>query len=113
VMFMMNPAGLNPMSMVHQHGLAIGAGLVTFAGLGAFALSVDLPSRPLPAGAEVTAPLGRELLGPSMLVFESAGVTLLATMICAVVLSSRSGRFGPSDAGSVPPSIDPTAQEKS
>ncbi|MCG6941654.1 MAG: NADH-quinone oxidoreductase subunit J [Thiohalocapsa sp.] len=111
VMFMMNPAGLNPMVMVHQHGLAIVAGLVTFAGLSAFALSLDLPDRPLPGGAEVIAPLGRELLGPSMLVFESAGVTLLATMLCVVILSSRSGRFGPSDLGSVPPAVDPAIEE--
>ena len=27
VVFMMNPAGLNPMSMVHQHGLSIAAGV--------------------------------------------------------------------------------------
>lgn len=112
VMFMMNPAGLNPMVMVHQHRLAVAAGLATFAGLSAVALSMDLPSRPLPPDAEVIAPLGRELLGPSMLVFESAGVTLLATMICSVVLSSRSGRFGPSDQGAVPPPIEPPKEEE-
>jgi len=107
VMFMMNPAGLNPMNMVHQHGLAIAAGVITFVGLSALALAVDLPAQPLPAATAVIPRLGHELLGDSMLVFESAGVTLLATMICSVILSSRSGRFGPSDIGSVPPPLDP------
>ena len=53
--------------------------------------------------------LGIELLGDSMLVFESAGVALLATMIGAVVLSSRSGRYGAADAGSLPPPLSRAA----
>lgn len=105
VMFMMNPAGLNPMSMVHQHGFAVAAGLLAFAGLSAAALLSDLPSQPVPEGAEVVRDLGRELLGPSMLIFETAGVTLLATMIGSVVLSARSGRYEDSDTGSVPPGL--------
>ncbi|RKF12602.1 NADH-quinone oxidoreductase subunit J [Roseovarius spongiae] len=107
VMFMMNPAGLNPMVMVHQHRFAVVAGIVAFAGLTAAALLSDLPSRPVPESAEVVRALGHELLGPSMLIFETAGVTLLATMIGAVVLSARSGRYGDSDAGSVPPGLTP------
>jgi len=45
-----------------------------------------------------------------MLIFETAGVTLLATMVGAVVLSSRPGRFGDSDAGAVPPGLQPGGQ---
>lgn len=107
VMFMMNPAGLNPMVMVHQHRFSIAAGIVAFAGLSAAVLLSDLPAQPVPEGAEVVRDLGHELLGPSMLIFETAGVTLLATMIGAVVLSARSGRYGASDAGSVPPGLAP------
>ena len=33
VMYMMNPAGLNPMWMVHQHRVAVVAGVVSFVGL--------------------------------------------------------------------------------
>ena len=53
-----------------------------------------LPSRPLVDGSAVIHDLGIELLGDSMLIFESAGVTLLAAMIGSVILSSRNGRFG-------------------
>ena len=42
-----------------------------------------------------------------MLVFETAGVTLLATMVCAVVLSSSRGRFGDGYDGSVAPPLEP------
>ncbi|TDL78096.1 NADH-quinone oxidoreductase subunit J [Palleronia sediminis] len=107
VMFMMNPAGLNPMSMVHQHRFAAITGGTAFAGLVAAVLLSDLPANPVPPEAEAVRDLGRELLGPSMLIFETAGVTLLATMIGAVVLSARSGRYGESDAGSVPPGLTP------
>lgn len=105
VMFMMNPAGLNPMNMVHQPRLAAGAGAAAFLGLSAAALSTDFPLRPVPDTARVIHDLGRELLGDSMLVFETAGVTLLATMVATVVLSSRGGRFGPASEGSLPPPL--------
>lgn len=105
VMFMMNPAGLNPMTMVHQHRLSIGAGVLAFLGLGAAILLTPLPRDPVGAQADVVAQLGHELLGPSMLIFETAGVTLLATMVGAVILSSRQGRYGAADAGSRPPGL--------
>lgn len=105
VMFMMNPAGLNPMSMVHQHRLSIGAGALAFAGLAAAVLAAPLPHDPVDADADVVARLGHELLGPSMLIFETAGVTLLATMVGAVILSSRQGRYGMADDGSRPPGL--------
>ena len=38
-----------------------------------------------------------------MLVFQTAGVTLLATMIAAIAISSARGRFGAADEGSVEP----------
>ena len=106
VMFMMNPAGLNPMMMVHQHRLSIGAGIFAFVGLTAAILFTDLPSNPVDPASPVIHDLGIELLGNSMLIFETAGVTLLATMVGAVVLSSRSGRFGPADQGSRPPGLE-------
>jgi NADH:ubiquinone oxidoreductase subunit 6 (subunit J) len=105
VAFMMNPAGLNPMVMVHQHRLSIAAGALAWLGLSAAALTADLPADPVPADRAVVADLGHELLGPSMLVFETAGVTLLAAMVGAVILSSRSGRYGPADEGSRPPGL--------
>jgi len=107
VMFMMNPAGLNPMSMVHQPRLAAGAGGVAFVALAGMALVADFPEPATAVTADPVADLGTELLGDSMLVFESAGVALLATMIGVVVLSARTGRFGPADDGSRPPGLVP------
>ena len=107
VMFMMNPAGLNPMSMVHQQRTAIAAGAVLFAGMTAAVLVSDLPSSPVPLDKDVVRDLGFELLGDSMLIFETAGVTLLATMVATVVLSSRRGRFGDADEGARPPGLEP------
>jgi NADH:ubiquinone oxidoreductase subunit 6 (subunit J) len=103
VMFMMNPAGLNPMTMVHQHRTAVVAGVVSFLGLAAVGVLADFPQRPVPAGTPVTAELGTELLGDSMLVFETAAVALLATMIGAVAIASRRGRYGDAQEGSAPP----------
>ncbi|CAN5562225.1 hypothetical protein BH20ACT2_BH20ACT2_18900 [soil metagenome] len=107
VMFMMNPAGLNPMTMVHQHRSAKIAGVVSFAGLALVGLVAEFPDRPLPADAEPTTELGEELLGDSMLLFEAAGVTLLATMIGSIAVASRRGRYGDADEGSLPPPLDP------
>jgi NADH-quinone oxidoreductase subunit J len=107
VMFMMNPAGLNPMDMVHQPRVAAVAGAVVTGGLAAVAVLGTFPARVLDTAAPTIRQLGVELLGPSMLVFQSAGVTLLATMVCAVILSSRRGRHGDALDGSVAPPLDP------
>ncbi len=107
VMFMMNPAGLNPMSMVHQPRVAAAAGVAAAVGIGAVAVAAEFPDAPLEAGRDTIAELGAELLGPSMLVFESAGVTLLATMVCAVILSSARGRYGDGYEGSLAPPLEP------
>ena len=107
VMFMMNPAGLNPMNMVHLPRIAVIAGGVVFALLVGVALLAQFPHQPVPAQVDPLSSLGSELLGDSMLVFESAGVALLATMIGAIVLSGSRGRFGQADVGSQPPGLTP------
>lgn len=108
VMYMMNPAGLNPMWMVHQHRVAAAAGLAAFIALAGVPFLADFPNTPVSQPREATAELGTELLGNSMLVFQTAGVTLLATMIGAIVLASRRGRFGDAEDDSVEPSLEPT-----
>ncbi len=110
VMFMMNPAGLNPMNMVHQHRTAIIAGVGAFLGLAAVGVFGEFPARPLLDASQVTADLGVELLGDSMMVFETAGVALLATMIGSIALAAHRGRFGPADEGSEPPALVPEAE---
>lgn len=107
VMFMMNPAGLNPMVMVHQHRTAIVAGVVAFLAIAGTALATTFPDRPAVRTAQATAQLGSELLGRSMLIFETAGVALLATMIGAVAVASHRGRFGQADEGSEEPPLQP------
>ena len=106
VMFMMNPAGLNPMTMVHQHRSAKIAGVVSFLGLALVGLVAEFPDRPRTSTADPTAELGFELLGDSMLIFETAGVTLLATMIGSIAVASKRGRFGDAEDGSAPPALD-------
>ena len=109
VMFMMNPAGLNPMMMVHQHRTSIVAGVVAFLGLAAVGVFGAFPVAPALPAPDTTARLGRELLGDSMLIFETAGVALLATMIGAIAIASRRGRYGTADDGSVEPPADPAS----
>ena len=107
VMFMMNPAGLNPMFMVHQHKTSIAAGTGSFLMLSAAVLLTDFPVAPAQDTVNATEQLGTELLGESMLVFETAGVALLATMIGAVAIASRRGRFGDAQDGSIEPALQP------
>ena len=107
VMFMMNPAGLNPMNMVHQDKVAALVGVIGFSALTAVAVFGNFPSRPAPAELDPVVSLGKELLGDSMLIFESAGITLLATMIGVVAMSSHRGRYGEANEGSVPPGLEP------
>ena len=111
VMFMMNPAGLNPMAMVHQNRVAAVAGLVAFLALSGVALLADLPDRPASDPTVATEELGIELLGDSMLVFQTAGVTLLSTMIGVVAITSRKGRYGVAEDGSVEPPLQPDEED--
>jgi NADH:ubiquinone oxidoreductase subunit 6 (subunit J) len=103
VAFMMNPAGLNPMTMVHRNSVAIVAGVVSFLAIAALGLFARFPVAKAPGGVDPTRRLGVELLGDSMLVFQTAGVTLLAAMIAAIAISSARGRYGDADEGSVEP----------
>ena len=107
VIFMMNPAGLNPMTMVHQHRAAVAAGAASFVALASVGLVAEFPDRPAEPDAPATAELGEELLGESMLIFETAGVPLLATMIGAIALATRRGRFGDAHPTSLPPDLEP------
>jgi len=107
VMYMMNPAGLNPMWMVHQHRTSAIVGVLTFIALSGAVLLADFPDQAAARPEEATADLGLELLGDSMLVFQTAGVALLSAMIGAVVLTGPRGRYGDAEAGSIEPSLEP------
>jgi NADH:ubiquinone oxidoreductase subunit 6 (subunit J) len=86
VMYMMDPGGLGEMDMTHQHRAAITAGAigggvalaaVLLVDWGQVADTADSPSTQLRG-------LGFELMERSMLLFETAGVTILVAMIATV-----------------------------
>lgn len=89
VMYMMDPGGLGQMEMAHQKRVARGAGLV--GGLAALGVVVLAPWGPIavhaPGAAAQLVGLGIELLGRSMLLFETAGVTILVAMIAATTVA--------------------------
>ncbi|WP_165990330.1 NADH-quinone oxidoreductase subunit J [Streptomyces sp. YIM 98790] len=94
VAYMMNPAGLMPMSMVHNRygAAAIAAGV--FLALAAGVLLVDWPDRPAgEAPADTTFQVGEALMGPQMLTMTVFGLVLLSTMVAAIVLATARGRY--------------------
>ena len=93
VMYMMNPAGLMPMSMVHNGRRALAIAVGTFVALAAGILAVPWPARRGAAPADVTRSLGEALMGGKMLVMMVLGLALFATMVATVTLSARRGRY--------------------
>jgi NADH-quinone oxidoreductase subunit J len=93
IMFMMNPGGLMPMTMVHNRRFSLVAAVGTFAALAAGVFAVDWPTRRGAPPADVTAALGQALMGEKMLVMMAAGVALFATMVAAILLATARGRY--------------------
>ena len=93
IMYMMNPAGLMPMSMFHNtKGSAVIAAVV-FVAMAAGILLVDWPTRQGEPARDLTLALGEALMGGQMLTMMTLGVTLFATIVATVVLSTRRGRY--------------------
>ena len=94
VMFMMDPGGLGGMEMTHQKRYSQAAGVIgAFAALGvAFLAGWGSPAATAPGPQEQLRGLGLDLMERSMLIFETAGVTILAAMIAAtsVAVATRS-----------------------
>jgi len=89
VMFMMDPGGLGAMEMTHQKRLSLWVGGVGL--LSALAVTVLADWGPValsvPTAAQQIELLGFELLGRSMLIFESAGLTILTAMVAATMVA--------------------------
>lgn len=93
IMFMMNPAGLMPMSMVHngRGSAAAGAGTALVLVLGVW--TVDWPTGRGDRPADTTRQLGEAIMGSHMLVMLLLGIGLFATMIAGTVLATARGRY--------------------
>jgi NADH-quinone oxidoreductase subunit J len=93
LMYMMNPAGLMPMSMRHNtRGSLLIAGC-TFVVLAIGILVVPWPERQGAPPPDVTYELGMTIMGRHMLTMITIGVALLATMIAGVMLTTGRGRY--------------------
>lgn len=93
IAYMMNPAGLMPMAMFHNRRGSLAIGLGTFALLAAGIFLAPWPHRAGAQPRDATFQLGQALMGPQMLTMITLGVTLFATMVAAVVLATRRGRY--------------------
>lgn len=93
LMYMMNPAGLMPMSMRHNtRGSFVIAG-GTFVVLAIGILLVPWPERQGVPPPDVTFELGMTLMGRHMLTMIVIGIALLATMVAGVMLTTGRGRY--------------------
>jgi NADH:ubiquinone oxidoreductase subunit 6 (subunit J) len=93
IAYMMNPAGLMPMSMLHNKRGSLVISAVVFAALVAGIFAVPWPK---PAGArpkDTTLQVGMSLMGGQMLTMVTLGLVLLATMVGATVLATHRGRY--------------------
>lgn len=93
IMFMMNPAGLMPMSMLHNNRGALVIATGTFLVLGTGSLLVPWPSRRGQLPAEPTRALGEAIMGSKMLVMMGISAVLFATIVAALVLASARNRY--------------------
>lgn len=93
LMYMMNPAGLMPMSMRHNTRGAVVIAGSTFLALVVGILVVPWPQRQGAPAEDVTFALGMALMGRHMLTMIVIGVALLATIIAGVMLTTGRGRY--------------------
>ena len=93
LMFMMNPAGLMPMTMVHNPRGSAAAGASVFGVLAAGIWLVDWPTRRGSAPQDATVQLGEAIMGDHMLVMIVVGVGLFAAILAGTVLATGRGRY--------------------
>jgi NADH:ubiquinone oxidoreductase subunit 6 (subunit J) len=93
VAYMMNPAGLMPMSMVHNQRGALAISIATFVALAAGILTVRWPRRTGGPPPDPTLQVGTTLMSGQMLPMVTLGVALLATIVAATVLATQRGRY--------------------
>ncbi|WP_422735752.1 NADH-quinone oxidoreductase subunit J [Micromonospora sp. WMMD729] len=102
VMFMMNPAGLMPMSMLHNRRGALAVSVGVFVVLAAGSVLVPWPTRRGGPPADPTRVLGEAIMGSKMLVMMAVSAVLFATMVAALVLATARGRYDRADSPELP-----------
>ncbi len=93
VAYMMNPAGLIQMSMYHNKPGSLAVSIGAFALLGAGIFAAPWPRRAGARPASPTFQLGAALMGSQMLTMITLAFVLFATLVGAVVLATRRGRY--------------------
>ncbi|MFE3581327.1 NADH-quinone oxidoreductase subunit J [Streptomyces vinaceus] len=93
IAYMMNPAGLMPMSMLHNKGGALAISTAIFLALVTGIWLVPWPHRSVKRPADTTFQVGMSLMGDQMLSMITLGVALLATMVAATALATHRGRY--------------------
>lgn len=106
VAFMMNPAGLVPMTMVHagRPSAAVAVGVFVLLTTGVWMVDLEPAGAGATAGEamdgagamgarDATVQLGEAIMGPYMLTTVVIGVALLATILSATVLATSRGRY--------------------
>ena len=93
IAYMMNPAGLVQMSMFHNRRASLAISLTVFALLAAGIFLTRWPHKAGTPPRDATFQLGAALMGSQMLTMVTLGLTLLATMVGAVVLATHRGRY--------------------
>jgi NADH:ubiquinone oxidoreductase subunit 6 (subunit J) len=93
IAYMMNPAGLMPMSMLHNKRGSWVTSAVVFAALVTGIFTVPWPKRGGPRPEDTTFQIGMSLMGDQMLTMVTLAFVLLATMVGATVLATHRGRY--------------------
>lgn len=93
IAYMMNPAGLMPMSMYHDKARAMSIAVGTFVVLAGGAVLVDWPERQGEPPADITEQAGLGIMGTHMLVMMGIGAVILTTIVSALVLAAARSRY--------------------
>jgi NADH:ubiquinone oxidoreductase subunit 6 (subunit J) len=93
IAYMMNPAGLMPMAMVHNRRGSLVISIGAFLALAAGIVLVPWPERVGKAPPDTTFQVGEALMGSQMLTMITLGFALLATIVAATVLATHRGRY--------------------
>lgn len=93
IMYMMNPAGLMPMSMLHNKRGAAAISTGVFLALAAGVFLIPWPDRRGVPPTEPVRAVGMAIMGEKMLVMAIVGAVLFATIVAALVPAAASSRY--------------------